>query len=77
MECIRTVSYSLVINGKLSPKFSPIRGIRQGDPLSPYLFLFVVDVLSRLILKSAQAKVVVGLKLSRLCPELTHLFFCR
>ena len=62
MECIKIVSYFLVINGKSSPRFNPTREIRQGDPMLPYLFLVVVDVLSRSILRRAQAKVVVGLK---------------
>ena len=62
MECIKIVSYFLVINGKSSPRFSPTREIRHGDPMLPYLFLVVVDVLSRSILRRAQAKVVVGLK---------------
>ena len=53
MECVTIVSYSPVINGKPSPRFFPTRGIRQGDPFSLYLFLFVVDVLSRSILKRA------------------------
>lgn len=46
MECVKIVSYSLIINGKPSCSFIPSRGIRQGDLLSPYLFLFVVYVLS-------------------------------
>ena len=75
MECVTTVSYSLVIKGKPSPSFYPNKGIRQGDSLSLYLFLFVVDILSRFILNRAQDKVIVGMKLSRHCPKLTHLFF--
>ena len=64
----------MVINGK-SSRFCPTRGIRQGNPLSPYLFLLLVDVLSTSILNRAQAKVLAGIKLSRFCLELTHLFF--
>ena len=41
MRCIESVFYSIVINGKVSNYFQLGRGLRQGDPLSLYLFLFV------------------------------------
>ena len=75
MESVRSVSYFLVINGKSTPRFCPSRGIRQEDPLLPYLFLFMVDVLSRMVQKQAQTRILEGLKVSKNCPLLTHLFF--
>ena len=51
MQCITSVTYSIKINGKLSGKITPSRGLRQGDLLSPYLFLLCAKELSDLIKK--------------------------
>lgn len=53
MSCVRTVSFSVSINGNVGDRFKPSRGIRQSDPLSPYLFLFVTESLSTSYLKHA------------------------
>lgn len=64
-----------MINGELSPKFKPERGIRQGDPLSPYLFVLVTEILSFLIQKEAACGLLEGVTVTANAPKETHLFF--
>ncbi|XP_031090853.1 uncharacterized protein LOC115995843 [Ipomoea triloba] len=54
MLCVSTVSYSFLINGSPSADVVPSRGLRQGDPLSPYLFIICAEGIS-LLLQKAQA----------------------
>uniref|UniRef100_A0A803PIJ1 Reverse transcriptase domain-containing protein n=1 Tax=Cannabis sativa TaxID=3483 RepID=A0A803PIJ1_CANSA len=55
MTCVTTASYAVLLNGKPLKKCRPSRGLRQGDPISPFLFLFCHDVLSRLLQKAELA----------------------
>ena len=48
-SCIRCVQYSVIINGHPRGKTQPTRGIRQGNPISPFIFVLAVDYLSRLL----------------------------
>jgi len=48
-ECITTARFSVNINGELCGFFSNSRGLRQGDPMSPYLFAFAMQVFSGLM----------------------------
>jgi hypothetical protein len=48
MECVIIVSYSIRFNNVLLEPFKPLCGLHQGDPLLPYLFLFMLDGLSKL-----------------------------
>ncbi|KAE8681243.1 hypothetical protein F3Y22_tig00111332pilonHSYRG00015 [Hibiscus syriacus] len=74
-KCISTVSFQIRINGVLSDVFVPQRGLRQGDPLSPYLFLFCAQGLSALLLKAQRRNEIKGIRASVRGPRVSHLFY--
>jgi len=75
MECVRTILYSILVNGEPKGLINPTRGIRQGDLLSPFLFLLCTKGLHGLITKAARAKEINGFSLCKRGLKLTHIFF--
>ena len=75
MACVTSMKYAVKFNGKLLEAVSPSRGLRQGDSLSPFLFLFVVDALSALINKAMGEDGLQGVKICRGAPVISHLLF--
>jgi len=74
MGCVISANFSILINGSPTEFFKSKRGIRQGCPLSPLLFLLVIEELRRQIKKASLDGSFKGLKVTRgLC--LTHLMF--
>jgi hypothetical protein len=75
MNCVTSVKYSVLINGNPVGNIQPSRGLRQGDPISPYLFLICVEGLSSLIGKAEKKCYISGVPSSPKGPKISHLFF--
>ncbi|XP_024196346.1 uncharacterized mitochondrial protein AtMg01250-like [Rosa chinensis] len=75
MSCLSTVHYSFLINGNPRGYITPQRGLRQGDPLSPYLFLLCVEGLSALISHEVSNGQWKGLRICDGAPSISHLLF--
>ena len=77
LGCLSTVSFSIYINSRPRGKFKGSRGLRQGDPLSPFLFTLVADVFGRLIDKAKQCDAIHDFLVGRDKVEVTHLQFAK
>ena len=74
MQCISTMSYSILKNSVAYGCIKPTRGIRQGDPLSPYLFLLCAEGFSSMICQAAKRQMLSGVSICRGCPMVTTCF---
>ncbi|KAK3188889.1 hypothetical protein Dsin_028450 [Dipteronia sinensis] len=75
MRCVCSVSYSFIVNGEVRGDLNPLRGLRQGDLLSPYLFLICADGLSWLLYQEERNGDIAGFRCSKSGPKISHLFF--
>lgn len=75
MECVTSVQYSLLINGSPTKPFTPSSGPRQGNPISPYLFLFCANILSVALSKEESQNKIKGFTVGRNGVSFTHLLF--
>ena len=75
MACIKSVSFSIVLNGQSYSLIVPERGFRQGDLFSPYLFLLVTKGLHTLFKKAEDNDVIRGVSLCATRSQISHLLF--
>ncbi|WJZ89517.1 hypothetical protein VitviT2T_008733 [Vitis vinifera] len=77
-SCISTAKFSVLINGEPAGFFSSSRGLRQGDPLSPYLFIMGMEVLSAFIRRAVEGGCISGCRIQRgrgQAVNISHLLF--
>ncbi|GAU47759.1 hypothetical protein TSUD_387180 [Trifolium subterraneum] len=75
MMCVSSVNYSVLMNSDRVGPISPGRGLRQGDPLSPYLFILVTECLTAFIHQAVGRGDLHGVRICRGAPEVSHLLF--
>ncbi|RVW83327.1 LINE-1 retrotransposable element ORF2 protein [Vitis vinifera] len=73
--CLSSVSYAILVNGNAKGWVKASRGLRQGDPLSHFLFTIVVDVLSRMLLKADERSLLEGFRVGKNGCRVSHLQF--
>ncbi|XP_075475824.1 uncharacterized protein LOC142513002 [Primulina tabacum] len=75
MRCVRSVKYSIALNGDIIDHVNPGRGLRQGDPLSPFLFVLCAQGLSSILSSFESRKLITGVRIANSSPQISHLFF--
>jgi len=75
MMCVETVDYFVIVNNESVRPIFPGRGLRQGDPLSPYLFILCVEGLSALIRQVERRGDIHGISICIIAPIISHLLF--
>lgn len=74
-QCVSSSSMQLLWNGDKAEIFQPSRGVRQGDPLSPYLFVLCMEKLAHLIQAASKDGRWKPIRLTKTGPPISHLFF--
>ncbi|XP_071705147.1 uncharacterized mitochondrial protein AtMg01250-like [Rutidosis leptorrhynchoides] len=72
-ECLKSASISILVNGSPTNEFSLEKGVRQGDPLSPYLFIMVAEGLNLLIKRAIDVGLIKGVEVRNENILVSHL----
>ena len=75
MSCVSTTNTALLFNGSKLDSFQPSRGVRQGDPISPYLFLLCMEFFGAYITSMCEVRRWDKVRASRSGPSFSHVFF--
>ena len=74
MLCVSMVSYRFKVNGECTDVVLPQCSLRQGDPLSPYLFLICAEGFSSLLNRAEVNGTLTGIRICNAAPSFNHLF---
>jgi len=72
LALIKSTRFSILVNGAPTAQFTPSQGLRQGDPMSPFLFVILMEGLSRLIRRAKSDGIIQGLQPLPSSPATTH-----
>jgi hypothetical protein len=72
MMCVRSVKYRIKVNDEFTKEIIPDRGLRQGDPISPYLFLICAEGFSSLMHHAEVTNMIQGIRICNEAPSVTH-----
>ncbi|KAF7832307.1 ribonuclease H [Senna tora] len=75
MQCVTTTSMRVKINGEMTEWFLPRVGLRQGNPLSPYLYVLCANVFSNHLIIAQNDRSIQGIKIARGAPSINHLMY--
>lgn len=74
-KCLNSIYFNLLLNGCVVGGFKPDRGLRQGDPLSPFLFIIFSELISRILMRASREGLIHEVKIGRSGLSIDHLLF--
>lgn len=75
LNYVGTIQYKFLLNSNIGDMIRQTRDLRQGDPLSLYLFIMTVEIFSRLMVRKENANQINGIKVCRNASTVSHLLY--